>query len=131
MSTNPTLLSGTCQPIQPYCQVRRIEYRTADTGGESTWSLERNCSSDCRPFCVTMGGRTKITYCSSCCRLDGLPVLQNDSKNMDEGLLKKRDNSRCNIDNGALKMYPHFSSVVINIILFQISTICCLCKVHN
>ena len=31
------------------------------------WSIERSCSNECKNFCVTMGTRTKVTYCTSCC----------------------------------------------------------------
>ena len=47
--------------------MKRIDYRTNSTVDFMPWSIERNCSSECKKFCVTMGTRTKITYCSSCC----------------------------------------------------------------
>ena len=51
-------------------QVKRIDYRI-DSPDEDTnftrWSIERSCSADCKKFCVTMGTRTKVTYCTSCC----------------------------------------------------------------
>ena len=62
-----------------------------DMQGYAQWSLERACVKECDPFCVSMGGRTKVgagggstpehcnlmyrvqvTYCTSCCRWDGL-----------------------------------------------------------
>merc|ERR1739848_147694 len=63
-----------CSSDQPYCKVYRVEYlvledfKAADDGPYTPWSMERNCSNECKDFCVTMGGRTKITYCTSCCR---------------------------------------------------------------
>ena len=92
---NSTLKTKQCSIDQPYCKVRRqrqvmqrmeynqfvlqqvyrVEYlvledfKAADGGtlDYTPWSMERNCSSECKNFCVTMGGRTKITYCTSCC----------------------------------------------------------------
>ena len=43
------------------------DFKSTDTGPYTPWSMERNCSDECRNFCVTMGGRTKLTYCTSCC----------------------------------------------------------------
>ena len=57
-------------------KVYRVEYlvledfKSDDSGPYTKWSMERNCSSECKNFCVTMGGRTKITYCTSCCTSD-------------------------------------------------------------
>jgi len=65
-----------CPAEQPYCKVYRVEYlvledfKSDDSGPYTKWSMERNCSSECKNFCVTMGGRTKITYCTSCCTSD-------------------------------------------------------------
>merc|ERR1711884_870518 len=46
------------------------DFKSDDSGPYTKWSMERNCSSECKNFCVTMGGRTKITYCTSCCTSD-------------------------------------------------------------
>ena len=49
-------------------QVRRVEYLITELDGDFVpWSLERGCSPKCNDFCVTMGARTKVTYCTSCC----------------------------------------------------------------
>ncbi len=50
-------------------QVSRVEFLTSDskTKEMTTWSLERSCADTCSNFCVTMGARTKISYCTSCC----------------------------------------------------------------
>merc|ERR1712223_337957 len=62
-----------CPGDKPYCKVYRVEYlvledfKSTDTGPYTPWSMERNCSEECKNFCVTMGGRTKLTYCTSCC----------------------------------------------------------------
>merc|ERR1712211_153270 len=93
-------LTNICADDQPFCQVTRVEYKIGENG-DSTWSLERNCSSDCRPFCVTMGGRTKVTFCSSCCRWDGLPLDYSHISPEDRKKLQGLNNSLCNIDNQA------------------------------
>ena len=35
------------------------------------WSMERGCADSCNPeqsnYCVEMGARTKVLYCTSCC----------------------------------------------------------------
>ena len=41
-------------------QVRRVEYKVDDMQGYAQWSLERACVKECDPFCVSMGGRTKV-----------------------------------------------------------------------
>jgi len=61
-------------------QVSRIDFRTSDmfppkkvyarNATMKNWSFERHCTSECNAFCVTMGARTKITYCTSCCTDD-------------------------------------------------------------
>ena len=79
-------------------QVYRVEYllmddyKSKDDGPYTPWSIERSCSSECKNFCVTMGGRTKITYCTSCCVGD-----------------------LCNTDNSSpsLSMYPLTHSILI------------------
>jgi len=60
-----------CGLDQKYCQVKRVDYKVDNMEGYAQWSLTRSCEKECRPFCVTMGGRTKVTYCTSCCRWDG------------------------------------------------------------
>lgn len=55
-------------------KVRRVEYAQTDISNDRQivpWSMERGCSSECSSFCVNMGSRTKITYCTSCCNYDG------------------------------------------------------------
>jgi hypothetical protein len=46
-----------------------VEYLITESSEEGfvPWSLERGCSPKCHDFCVTMGARTKVTYCTSCC----------------------------------------------------------------
>lgn len=60
-----------CNEDQKYCQVKRVDYKVDNMDGYAQWSLTRSCEKTCEPFCVTMGGRTKVTYCTSCCRWDG------------------------------------------------------------
>ena len=69
--TNLPVLEAACSGKERFCQVRRIDYRVDSMESYAQWSLERSCSASCQPFCVTMGGRTKVTYCTSCCRWDG------------------------------------------------------------
>ena len=57
------------------------DFKSTDTGPYTPWSMERNCSEECKNFCVTMGGRTKLTYCTSCC-----------------------DTNLCNVDNSVAKI---------------------------
>ena len=40
--------------------MRRVEYKVDDMQGYAQWSLERACVKECDPFCVSMGGRTKV-----------------------------------------------------------------------
>ena len=46
-----------------------MEYLISESDSEEyvPWSLERGCAETCKNFCVTMGTRTKVTYCTSCC----------------------------------------------------------------
>ena len=64
-------LVSTCKDTHKYCQVRRVDYKVDNMTSYAQWSLERACVQECDPFCVSMGGRTKVTYCTSCCRWDG------------------------------------------------------------
>jgi len=64
-----------CGIHQKFCQVHRVEYLHSGNASEEDkafkpWSLERGCAEDCTEFCVTMGARTKIRYCTSCCTHD-------------------------------------------------------------
>ena len=43
-------------------KVRRVDYKVDNMKGYAQWSLERACVQECDPFCVSMGGRTKVTY---------------------------------------------------------------------
>lgn len=56
------------------------DFKSADDGPYTPWSMERSCSEECKNFCVTMGGRTKITYCTSCCNADLCNVDNASSK---------------------------------------------------
>ena len=53
-----------------------------------------------RPFCVTMGARTKVTFCSSCCRWDGKPMPEYDQN-------QKQVAQKVN-GKGAGGFYKHF-----------------------
>ena len=64
-------LVSRCKDTHRYCQVRRVDYKVDNMTTYAQWSLERACVKECEPFCVSMGGRTKVTYCTSCCRWDG------------------------------------------------------------
>ena len=46
-----------------------MEYLISESDSEEyvPWSMERGCAETCKNFCVTMGTRTKVTYCTSCC----------------------------------------------------------------
>jgi len=85
-----------CSHEQKYCQVKRVDYKVDNMEGYAQWSLTRSCETECRPFCVTMGGRTKVTYCTSCCRWDG-SEWDPRTKTLKPG--PRSDN--CNVGNGA------------------------------
>lgn len=89
---NGTQLESACPVNHRFCQVRRVVYRVTNMTNFEPWGMERNCTKECKPFCVTMGGRTKITYCTSCCRWDGLG----------------QNNNNCNTDNFANTSNPDF-----------------------
>ena len=40
--------------------MRRVDYKVDNMKGYAQWSLERACVQECDPFCVSMGGRTKV-----------------------------------------------------------------------
>jgi len=101
-----------CTHAEKYCQVRRVDYKVDNMSGYAQWSLERSCVRDCEPFCVSMGGRTKVTYCTSCCRWDG-------SKRDDQGRwVAGERQDLCNIDNSGVSYDSWLSMVtmVVNII---------------
>lgn len=83
-----------CGEEQRFCQVRRVEYKVDNMDEYAQWSLTRSCQETCNPFCVTMGGRTKVTYCTSCCRWDG-SWLDPVTKRLQPG--ERSDN--CNVGN--------------------------------
>ena len=69
--------------------------------GYEEWSLERSCARTCEPFCVSMGGRTKVTYCTSCCRWDGFYFDE-------QGILRQGErNEFCNTDNSGHNIEEH------------------------
>ena len=86
-------------------KVHRVEYLPEkEQDGEidmiyKDWSIERGCDSHCDPeksnFCVEMGARTKVLYCTSCC----------------EGNL-------CNVDNKASPFNVPINILLINQIFF-------------
>ena len=86
-------------------KVHRVEYLPEkEQDGEvdmsfKEWSIERGCDSHCDPeksnFCVEMGARTKVLYCTSCC----------------EGNL-------CNVDNKASPFNLPINILLINQIFF-------------
>ncbi|TRY80829.1 hypothetical protein TCAL_04321 [Tigriopus californicus] len=79
--------SRPCQPAETFCQVKRIEYMITEVNEDYIpWSLERECSAECKPFCVNMGTRTKVNYCTSCCT-----------------------ESHCNVDNSSTQQVPLLS----------------------
>ena len=95
-------------PIYYTCflfKVHRVEYLPEkEQDGEidmiyKDWSIERGCDSHCDPeksnFCVEMGARTKVLYCTSCC----------------EGNL-------CNVDNKASPFNVPINILLINQIFF-------------
>lgn len=84
-----TPFETTCPVTSRFCQVRRIIYKIKNMTEFEDWGLERGCAHTCKPFCVTMGGRTKLTYCTSCCRWDPLPGNEDGNDN-------------CNTDNMAV-----------------------------
>lgn len=51
-------------------QVKRYSYTTSNENSTSVqrmWSIERNCTNKCEPGCITIGERTKLYACTSCC----------------------------------------------------------------
>ena len=108
-------------------KVRRVDYKVDNMKGYAQWSLERACVQECDPFCVSMGGRTKVkcllgyllficlfiiqvTYCTSCCRWDG---FTRDAEGIWESGPR---NDLCNMDNTAAR----HGAVAVLIILFSI-----------
>jgi hypothetical protein len=99
------LYRQTCNSTQRFCKVHRVEYLPEkEQDGEvdmiyKDWSIERGCDSHCDPeksnFCVEMGARTKVLYCTSCC----------------EGNL-------CNVDNKASPFNVPINILLINQIFF-------------
>ena len=53
---------------------------------KNRWSIQRGCDSSCSQdtsnFCVEMGTRTKVLYCTSCCTGD---LCNKDSKAAQKG----------------------------------------------
>ena len=46
--------------VNSIIKVRRVDYKVDNMKGYAQWSLERACVQECDPFCVSMGGRTKV-----------------------------------------------------------------------
>ncbi|RZF44751.1 hypothetical protein LSTR_LSTR000703 [Laodelphax striatellus] len=60
----------TCVVVVVYFQVKRYSYTTSTentTSVQIMWSIERNCVNKCEPGCITIGERTKLYACTSCC----------------------------------------------------------------
>ena len=100
-----------CSESARYCKVMRVDYKVDNMSGYAQWSLERSCSEKCEPFCVTMGGRTKVTYCTSCCRWDGL--VRDGEGRWEAG--DRADN--CNVGNIALTPGPGPGPASLTIVL--------------
>jgi len=87
-----------CSFDERFCQVHRVEYLTGADSIESgrdpdqflDWSMQRGCAKECSDFCVTIGARTKIRYCTSCCEEDG-----------------------CNVDNGSVTSTQFYGSIYV------------------
>ena len=102
------VLETACSKSARYCQVMRVDYKVDNMSGYAQWSLERSCSERCEPFCVTMGGRTKVTYCTSCCRWDG-------SVRDREGRLRAGESAdNCNVGNIARSLGGTSSTFLLN-----------------
>lgn len=99
---NGIQLESSCPVGFRFCQVRRVVYRVTNMTDFQPWGMERNCTKECKPFCVTMGGRTKITYCTSCCRWDGLG----------------QNNNNCNTDNLANTNHPDLLRLSFSLVMF-------------
>jgi len=91
-------------------QVKRVDYKVDNMEGYAQWSLTRSCEKDCQPFCVTMGGRTKVTYCTSCCRWDGSWL---DTHTM--RLMAGNRSDNCNVGNSATKEQLELVSLVLGL----------------
>nr|XP_040578064.1 uncharacterized protein LOC121126794 [Lepeophtheirus salmonis] len=88
--SNNSLRTRICVGKKVFCKVRRMEYHISDeydhSAGAIQWSMERDCAYEsCQNFCVSMGARTRFTYCTSCC-----------------------DTNYCNIDSGSWYNLPNF-----------------------
>ena len=109
-------------------QVRRVDYKVDNMDEYAQWSLERGCVRECDPFCVSMGGRTKVTYCTSCCRSVMMIMMMilmtvfrwDGSVKDDEGKWRSGPrNDFCNTDNFAFNVISNqllilfFTSVVL------------------
>ncbi|XP_075215097.1 uncharacterized protein LOC142320983 [Lycorma delicatula] len=78
---NNSTLAHKCLGDRRTCIVKRYSYTTStenSTSVQRMWSIERNCTNRCEPGCITIGERTKLYACTSCC-----------------------DTSFCNTDRGA------------------------------
>ncbi|XP_037075159.1 uncharacterized protein LOC119096388 [Pollicipes pollicipes] len=70
---NKTEWQAQCSAKHTACMVR--VYKSSSTVNKSEahtsiWSVERACAEECEPDCLTIGERTKIISCISCCTED-------------------------------------------------------------
>ncbi|XP_022190520.2 uncharacterized protein LOC111048848 isoform X1 [Nilaparvata lugens] len=67
---NNSVLVHKCLGDHRTCVVKRYSYTTStenSTSVQRMWSIERNCVNKCEPGCITIGERTKLYACTSCC----------------------------------------------------------------
>ncbi|XP_055373953.1 uncharacterized protein LOC129607188 [Condylostylus longicornis] len=59
-----------CKADEFVCMVKRFSYTMSNenvTTSPKMWSLERKCAVNCEPGCFSIGERTKLYACTSCC----------------------------------------------------------------
>ena len=62
------LTEPNCVQVQIYKTTSTVNSSAAPA--ERIWSVERQCAMTCDPGCLTVGERTKIIKCVSCCSQD-------------------------------------------------------------
>lgn len=66
-NTNTTRMSHCL--AEESCMTKSFQF-TVNGTQKKMWYMERNCTKHCEPYCITMGERTKIYACTSCCTND-------------------------------------------------------------
>ncbi|XP_065156604.1 uncharacterized protein [Atheta coriaria] len=69
---NVTTYKEKCEKEHRICQVRTITMSSQEnkTAPAKLWLVKRACTKVCEPVCVTIGERTKLRACNTCCETD-------------------------------------------------------------